>query len=159
MDISDLLKPESTLVGLRVRDKAQLITELARRAGGALRRDPLSIETALAARERLGSTGLGRGFALPHARLPDLPGFYGSFARLARPVDFQAIDEPADRPGFLAVDPGTGRQRPRDGFGRHLPPHARRRPLLTGSGRRAALAKPTRFSRRTPARLIGLPEP
>ena len=109
MEISDFLKPENTLVGLRVRDKAQLITDMARRAGAALQRDSHAIEAALTARERLGSTGLGRGFALPHARLPDLPGFYGVFGRLARPVDFQAIDEqPVDLVFLLLIPEQAG---------------------------------------------------
>ncbi len=109
MEISDFLRPESTLIGLRVRDKAQLITELARRAGAALQRDSHVIEAALAARERLGSTGLGRGFALPHARLPDLPRFFGIFARLARPVDFESIDEqPIDLVFLLLIPEQAG---------------------------------------------------
>lgn len=51
-----------------------------------------SVETALRARERLGSTGLGGGFALPHARIEGLADYAGLFLRLARPIDFDAID-------------------------------------------------------------------
>jgi nitrogen PTS system EIIA component len=98
MDIADFITPDRVMIELRVRDKTQLLRDVAARlersAGG------LSVETILAelrSREELGSTGLGRGFALPHARLEALPGFVGMFARLARPIDYDAIDgEPVD---------------------------------------------------------------
>lgn len=97
MNVSELVRPDQVMAGLRARDKAQVIAELSERAGAALQREPRLIEAALMARERLGSTGLGRGFALPHARIEGLPGFFGQFAVLARPVDFEAVDgQPVD---------------------------------------------------------------
>jgi nitrogen PTS system EIIA component len=69
------------------------VEELAKRAAAALGSDPQAVVAALVARESLGSTGLGQGFALPHARLAGLGRFFGLFARLVRPIEFQAIDE------------------------------------------------------------------
>jgi PTS system nitrogen regulatory IIA component len=93
MDISDFLTPDRVLLDVRVRDKTQLIGEVARvfaRSMPTLK--PEVIEAALLAREQLGSTGLGAGFALPHARIPGLDLYAGLFARLARPIEFDAID-------------------------------------------------------------------
>ena len=100
MSIGDLIGPAQVLVGLRVADKAQLLGELARRAAAALSLDQAVLLRALQAREQLGSTGLGRGFALPHARLAWLPRIYASLARLGRPIDFEAVD---DKPVDLVV--------------------------------------------------------
>jgi nitrogen PTS system EIIA component len=93
MSIGDLIGPDQVVVGLRVPDKAQLLAELSRRAAAALSLPPPALLQALQAREQLGSTGLGRGFALPHARLAQLPRIYALLARLARPIDYDAVDE------------------------------------------------------------------
>jgi PTS system nitrogen regulatory IIA component len=98
--IGDLLDASQVSVGLRVADKAQLLAELAQRAATALSLPPTVVLRALQAREQLGSTGLGKGFALPHARLGNLPRPYALLLRLARPIDFAAID---DRPVDLVV--------------------------------------------------------
>jgi nitrogen PTS system EIIA component len=100
MKIADLIGPDRVIVGLRVADKTQLLQELAGRAATALPIDRRTIFEALLARENLGSTGLGKGFALPHARLEDLPTTFALFARLVRPIDFDSIDE---RPVDLAI--------------------------------------------------------
>jgi PTS system nitrogen regulatory IIA component len=92
MTIGELIAADNVSVGLRVADKTRLLQELARRAGAALSLDHRTIFEALQARENLGSTGLGKGFALPHALLDELPRFFALFVRLARPIDFAAID-------------------------------------------------------------------
>jgi PTS system nitrogen regulatory IIA component len=97
MDFNDLLRPDDIIVGLRASDKAHLLGELARRAAARLSIESQGILHALSARERLGSTGLGRGFALPHARVDGVERLLGLFVRLARPIDFEAIDgQPVD---------------------------------------------------------------
>ena len=68
MKIRDVIGLEQVKVGLRVSDKAQLLRELSRRAAAAVSIDQSVIHDALLARENLGSTGLGKGFALPHAQ-------------------------------------------------------------------------------------------
>ena len=98
MDVAELLDAGGVVLDIRARDKAALLTELGRLAAGYVPGVPAGvIEAALAARERLGSTGLGAGFALPHARLEELERFIGVFVRLTRPIDFAAIDgKPVD---------------------------------------------------------------
>ncbi len=109
MELADLLTPDRVVVGLRAGDKGQLLHELSRRAAGALEMPVHPVLAALLAREQLGSTGLGRGFALPHARVEGVTQFFGLFARLGRPVAFQAIDEkPVDLVFLLLIPPLAG---------------------------------------------------
>jgi PTS system nitrogen regulatory IIA component len=91
MKIEEFLAPGS-VVELRASDKRNVITELARRAASVLSLDASAVTKALLAREELGSTGMGEGFALPHARLAGVEKPFGIFARLGKPVDFDAVD-------------------------------------------------------------------
>jgi nitrogen PTS system EIIA component len=93
MTLADLVEPEHVIAGLRAGDKAQLLRELALRAADALGIAAPPVLEALRSREQLGSTGLGRGFALPHARLSGIPRLFGLFARLSHPIAFDAIDD------------------------------------------------------------------
>jgi len=86
MRLVELLPEDRVVPSLRVGDKTQLLQELARRAAAASNLPQKQILAALEAREKLGSTGLGHGFALPHARVERLDRFFGLFARLARPI-------------------------------------------------------------------------
>ena len=111
MKIKDVIGPEQVEVGLLVSDKAQLLRELSRRAAAAVSIDQNVIHDALTARENLGSTGLGKGFALPHARFDRLPRVFALFVRLARPIDFAAIDgEPVDLIILLLTPANAGNQ-------------------------------------------------
>jgi PTS system nitrogen regulatory IIA component len=111
MALGDLIAAENVVVGLRVADKAQLLQELAGRAARTLALDRREIFDVLQARENLGSTGLGKGFALPHARLAGLGAPFVLFARLARPIDFAAIDERrVDLVVLLLSPPDNGNQ-------------------------------------------------
>jgi PTS system nitrogen regulatory IIA component len=111
MRISNLVTPDRMIIGLRAINKGQLLLELARRAATATSLDAGAIFDALQVREDLGSTGLGKGFALPHARLPDLKAPYVLFVRLARPIDFAAVDErPVDIVILLLTEAGGGNQ-------------------------------------------------
>ena len=100
MTIGSIISPDRVEVGLRVADKTQLLQELAARAAVALGLDRHAIFAVLQGREDLGSTGLGKGFALPHARLNNLAAPFALFVRLARPIDYAAIDE---RPVDLVI--------------------------------------------------------
>src|SRR5438270_13073214 len=89
--VSDLLGPTSVIADLRVADKGRALRELARRAATLTGIPETVLHEALIAREKLGSTGVGAGVAMPHARIAGLEGFHGIFARLAKPIEFEAV--------------------------------------------------------------------
>ncbi|MGJ3260054.1 MAG: PTS IIA-like nitrogen regulatory protein PtsN [Rhodospirillales bacterium] len=95
MELSDLLDSGSIVANLRATSKKQALQELARKAADVTGLDERKIFGVLMDRERLGTTGVGSGIAIPHGKLPELDRLYGIFARLEKPVDFQSID---DRP-------------------------------------------------------------
>ena len=108
MTVGDLLAPGNVVLDLRVGDKRRLIDDLAGRAAGAAGLPAGPIADALASRERLGSTGMGAGIAIPHARLSQVLRPVGVFARLRPALDFDAIDgQPVDLV-FLLLLPGQG---------------------------------------------------
>ena len=92
MKISDLLSPNDVLVDVRTSNKRQLLQEFAARAADSLGLRVDQVAPYLLKREELGSTGIGRGVAIPHARLPDLQRPYGLLAKLKQPIEFDAID-------------------------------------------------------------------
>jgi nitrogen PTS system EIIA component len=108
MTIGEIIGPDQVLVGVRAADKRQLLQNLAGRAATALALDRGTILEALQSRENLGSTGLGKGFALPHARLDALNEQFALFVRLARPIDFAAIDENPVDLVILLLSPANG---------------------------------------------------
>ncbi len=109
MEISDLLLPEAVVYSLKVTSKKQVLQELSERAAkitGLAAREVL--ETILA-RERLGTTGVGQGIAIPHGRVAKLDKIHGLFARLAQPVDFESLDEqPVDLVFMLLAPESAG---------------------------------------------------
>jgi PTS system nitrogen regulatory IIA component len=107
MDLASLVDPSRVVFGVRANNKEQLLLDLASRAAASLNLDPKAIFNALRAREELGSTGLGEGSALPHARIEGLDRFFGMFARLKRPVHFDSVDaKPVDLV-FLLLSPAS----------------------------------------------------
>ena len=92
MKIADILRPEDVILDLRAADKPRVLEDLARRSAELAGVEASAISEVLNARERLGSTGMGAGIAIPHARLPSLMRPMGLFARLRQPVEFDAID-------------------------------------------------------------------
>ena len=92
MKISDLLSPVDVLVGVRAASKRLLLQEFAGNAATSLGLPVEEIASYLLKREELGSTGIGRGVAIPHARLPDLKKPFGLLAKLKQPTEFEAID-------------------------------------------------------------------
>jgi PTS system nitrogen regulatory IIA component len=97
MEISELLTPRSVLAQLRVTGKKQVLQEIARRAAATTGINERRIYEVLSERERLGTTGIGRGVAVPHGKLAELTRVYGLFARLDRPIAFDSIDnQPVD---------------------------------------------------------------
>ena len=92
MKISEFLSPTETLLNVRASDKEQLLQELARNAASKVKLSEGDIVTELLKREELGSTGMGNGVAIPHARFPAIEKPFGIMARLKQPIDFNAID-------------------------------------------------------------------
>jgi len=105
MDITDLIAPEAVFGGLKPRSKKQLLQELAERAAKLTGQNARDIFDVLLQRERLGSTGIGQGVAIPHGRLPGLNRIHAMFARLPTPIDFEAVDDEAVDIVFLLLAP------------------------------------------------------
>ncbi|MDH3387056.1 MAG: PTS IIA-like nitrogen regulatory protein PtsN [Gammaproteobacteria bacterium] len=95
MTISALLSPHTIFIDTEISSKKKLLELIANIAADRTRLSESAIYNGLLNRERLGSTGLGQGFAVPHARLTDLDQTLGCFFRLKEPVNF---DAPDDRP-------------------------------------------------------------
>ncbi len=93
MEINDLLPPDGVTADLKVTSKKQALQDLAKRIAEVAGLQERTVFDVLMERERLGTTGVGNGIAIPHGKLPNLDRLYGFFARLAQPIDFQAIDE------------------------------------------------------------------
>jgi nitrogen PTS system EIIA component len=92
MDLGDLLAPDAVFPSLTAKNKKQALHELAHKAAGVTGLDAHDIFETLLQRERLGSTGVGRGIAIPHGRIATLPRIVSVFARLEEPIDFEAMD-------------------------------------------------------------------
>ena len=105
VEIADLVTPRGVIAQLRTTSKKQVLQELARRAATMTGIADRRIYEALSERERLGTTGIGAGVAIPHCRLPELTRLYGMFARLERPVPFEAIDDQPVDLVFLLLAP------------------------------------------------------
>ena len=109
MHLGDFISPDSVVPSLKAKTKKQLLQELASCAGRLTGLPERGIFDVLLQRERLGSTGLGQGIAIPHGKIAGLKGIVGIFARLAEPIDFDAVDgEPVDIVFLLLAPEGAG---------------------------------------------------
>jgi nitrogen PTS system EIIA component len=108
LNLPHLLLPQSIIPNMRVTSKKQVLQLLARKAANLTGREEHTILGLLLERERLGTTGIGNGVAIPHCKLPDLDRVHGLFARLQRPVDFDAIDGQPVALVFLLLAPDAG---------------------------------------------------
>src|SRR6266850_933830 len=107
MQISDLLSPADVQIDVRSANKRLLLLELAAKAAISLRLSAEQVAPYLLKREDLGSTGIGGGVAIPHARLPDLQRPYGLLAKLRQPMEFDAIDGQAVDLVFVLLLPAA----------------------------------------------------
>jgi nitrogen PTS system EIIA component len=97
MELGDLIVPEGVVASLKAKNKKQALQDLAQTAATLTALDQGAIFETLLQRERLGSTGVGRGIAIPHGKLAGLDRVIAVFARLEQPIDFDSIDkEPVD---------------------------------------------------------------
>lgn len=107
MELTELLSLDSVIANLKATSKKQALQELAKRSAAVTDLEEREIFNVLLEREKLGTTGVGNGIAIPHGKLPDLDRLTGLFARLERPIEFDSID---DRPVdliFLLLAPET----------------------------------------------------
>lgn len=109
MDLGDLIRPDAVISSLKAKNKKQVLQELAATAASGTGLDEREIFDTLLQRERLGSTGVGRGIAIPHGKLPGLQRIVGVFARLAEAIDYDSVDdEPVDLVVLLLAPEGAG---------------------------------------------------
>ncbi len=109
MPLADIVAPNAIIPVLRATSKKQALQDLAARAAGLSGQNERSIFEILTQREKLGSTGVGSGIAIPHGKLAKLSKLFGLFARLERPVDFEALDgQPVDLIFLLLAPEGAG---------------------------------------------------
>jgi len=132
--LADLLSPETVFPRARWQGRRQVLSEMSGAVAAAHGLDARVVHEALQERERLGSTGVGEGVAIPHARVAGLHRAIGGFARLVEPADFDAIDErPCDLVFMLLA--------PVDGGAEHLKALARVSRLFRQEQVRSALRK------------------
>jgi nitrogen PTS system EIIA component len=109
MTITDLVAPEAIVPALKVSSKKQALQELSARSSALTAQNERAIFEVLLQREKLGTTAVGYGVAIPHGKLPKLTKMFGLFARLDRPIDFEALDgQPVDLVFLLLAPEGAG---------------------------------------------------
>ncbi|MEN5083837.1 PTS IIA-like nitrogen regulatory protein PtsN [Bosea sp. TWI1241] len=109
MTLTDLLRPDAVISPLRANSKKQALQELAQHAAVLTGLPERDLYEALMQRERLGSTGIGDGIAIPHGRVAGSDKLVGLFARTEKPLDFEALDgQPVDILFVLIAPEGAG---------------------------------------------------
>lgn len=109
MPLNDLVAPQAVIPALKVNNKKQALQDIAERAAELTGRPEREILEVLMQRERLGSTAIGNGIAIPHGKLAKLDRLFGLFARLDRPIDFEALDgQPVDLIFLLLAPENAG---------------------------------------------------
>ena len=109
MEISDLLDEDSVIADLKATSKKQALQKLAEEVHRVAGLDERAVFDVLMEREKLGTTGVGNGIAIPHGKLPGLERLYGMFARVTPAIDFQAIDgNPVDLIFLLLAPESAG---------------------------------------------------
>ena len=97
MTLDCIIDKQSVLANVKARNKKQLLQELSQALSAIVAVDHRIIFETLLKREKLGSTGIGQGIAIPHGKVPSLNRVYGLLARLSQPVDFDSVDsQPVD---------------------------------------------------------------
>jgi nitrogen PTS system EIIA component len=92
MPIAGILSPDNVMAKVVAKDKGRLLRDLSERAGAAVQLPGNVVAREILKREALGSTGMGGGVAIPHARIPGLKNPFGILARLKKVIDFEAVD-------------------------------------------------------------------
>jgi nitrogen PTS system EIIA component len=96
-ELSDIIDQRCVLTGIKAQTKKALLQELSQAMAKIIAVDHRIVFETLLTREKLGSTGIGQGIAIPHGKLSAVNRVYGLFARLAQPIDYDAVDgQPVD---------------------------------------------------------------
>lgn len=93
MELTDILSADMVFTDFTARGKKQVLADLCAKLTKKYGLDQAEVFELILERERLGSTGMGRGIAIPHARIPDMDKIVGAFAQLDQPIEFDAIDD------------------------------------------------------------------
>ena len=104
------VSPSDVLIDVRAPDKVHLLRELSRRAASVLKLNAEGVSGEILKREALGSTGVGAGVAIPHARIQGLKQPFGVLARLRKAIEFEAIDSQLVDIAFFLLLPAEGEQ-------------------------------------------------
>jgi PTS system nitrogen regulatory IIA component len=134
MKIVEFLRADAVIANLTGQTGPAVLSELCRPLAAAQRVDAQRLLETLLDREKLGSTGIGEGVAIPHGKVPGLPGLMASFGRSAQGVDFRAID---GRPTHLFFTLFA----PENSAGAHLKALARISRIFKNPGFREAILK------------------
>ena len=105
MSLNDLISPQAVIPALKANSKKQALIEISEKAATLSGLDSREVLDALIQRERLGSTGIGGGIAIPHGKLAKCGRIFGVFARLEKPIDFEALDDAPVDLMFLLIAP------------------------------------------------------
>ena len=109
MPLLDFLSPQAVIPLLKAHSKKQAVHEISAHAARLTGLNEREIFETLLQRERLGSTGIGEGLAIPHGKLPKIDRLFGLLARLEKPIDFEALDDqPVDLLFLLLAPEGAG---------------------------------------------------
>lgn len=109
MRLSELISADAILPSLKAGSKKSVLLDMSEAAGQISGLKALDIVEAVQQRERLGSTGIGGGIAIPHGKLPHCDRIFGMFARLEKPIDFDAVDgAPVDMVFMLIASEAAG---------------------------------------------------
>ena len=157
MDMVDLLAQDGIVANLKASSKKQALQELSQQAAVLTGLHVRTIFDVLLQREKLGTTGIGRGIAIPHGKMQELERLHGIFARLPKPVDFDAIDEQPVDLIFLLLAPESAGADHLKALAQDLAPAARRCDLCQTAGRRrpGSAVRPAYGSHRSACRLNG----
>ncbi len=105
MDLGDLIQPDAVLPALKVNSKKQLLQIMSEKAAALTGLSEREVFDTVLQRERLGSTGVGNGIAIPHGKISSVKRIAGVFAQLDTPVDFEALDDQPVDIVFLLLAP------------------------------------------------------
>ncbi|WP_423065276.1 PTS sugar transporter subunit IIA [Devosia sp. CN2-171] len=109
MELADILSEEAVIVCSDIKTKLDVLRKLSDCAAKVTGQDAATIFQAVNEREELGSTGLGNGIAIPHGKFAGIGSVTAVFARLSKPIDFEAVDDqPVDLVMMLLAPMGAG---------------------------------------------------